>query len=197
MHRARMGDEVESRPRISGEEFRRQQVSLQPVAARAGEDDVARHVRAAVRQRMHVVERRKIEVERRGAVDASSSTVAHCGTFDRALLVPGRNVLSAASRSGEAGKGHMVKLPTSGHVTSLKRRNPATGIIPWRGYAPISEVATPMETVAVAPLSWWRRSTCCEMSDEWAHRPPVGTRERLQSRAPYKCTRGQYRARGE
>ena len=146
---------------------------------------------------MHVIESREIEVERRGAVDTAASTVAHRGALDRALLMAGRNVLATAGRSRESGKGYTVKLPTSGHVTSLKRRNPATGIIPWRGYAPISEVAAAMETVAVAPLSWWRRSTCCEMSDESAHRPPVGTREQFKSRAPYKCTRGQNRARGE
>ena len=82
---------------------------------------------------MHVVERRKVEVEGGGAVDAPSSTVAHCGPFDRALLVPGRDVFSTTSRSRESGKGYTVKLPTSGHVTSLKRRNPATGTCPVAG----------------------------------------------------------------
>ena len=167
MHGARVGDEVEARPWIPGEEFRRQQVSLQPVAARAGEDDVPRNVSAAVRQRMHVVERREIEVEGRGAVDATSSAIAHRGAFDRALLVAGRDVLATAGRSRESGKGN-VKMPTSGHVTSLKRQNPATGSGPVAGFAPIREVADPTETVALAPLSWWRRSTYCAMSDEWA-----------------------------
>lgn len=196
MHRARMRDEVESRPGVSREEFGRQHVSLQPIAPCTGKDDVARNVGAAVRERVHVVERREVEVEGRGAVDTAASTVAHRRALDRSLLMAGRNVLAAAGPR-ESGKSNTVKVPTSGHVTSLKRRTPRREVVPRQGYAPISEVATPMGTVALAPLSWWRRSTCCEMSDEWAHRPPVGTREQLISRAPYKCTRWQNRARGE
>jgi hypothetical protein len=121
MHGTRVRDEVETRPWIPGEEFRRQEISLQPVAARAGEDDVPRNVGTAVRQRMHVIERREIEVEGRGAVDTAPSAVAHRGAFDRALLMAGRDALTAASWSRESGKGNTVKLPTSGHVTSLKR----------------------------------------------------------------------------
>jgi hypothetical protein len=45
----------------------------------------------------------------------------------------GRNSLAAAGRSRESGKGYTVELPTSGHVTSLKRRNPATGNYPVAG----------------------------------------------------------------
>jgi hypothetical protein len=110
--------------------------------------------------------------------------------------VAGRNALAAAGWSRKS-KGNTVKLPTSGHVTSLKRRNPATGTCPVAGFRAISEVAALTETVALAPLWWWRRSTCCEMSDEWAHRPPAGTRVNRITRAPYKCTRGRDRARGE
>ena len=65
MHRASVDDEVLPRPRISREELGRQQIALEAIAARAGEHDVARSVSAAVRQRMHVVERREIELERR------------------------------------------------------------------------------------------------------------------------------------
>src|SRR5262245_13849967 len=103
MHGTRVGDEVESRPRIAGEEFRRQQVALQSIAARAGEDDVARDMCTAVGQRMHVVERREVEVEGRGAVDTASSAVAHRGALDGALLMAGWNVLAATGWSRESG----------------------------------------------------------------------------------------------
>src|SRR5690348_17327590 len=104
MHRAGVGDEVETGPGIAGEKLRRQHVSLQPVAARAGENDVARHVRAAVRERVNVVERGKVEVERRRAIDTAASTIAHRRALDRSLLMAGRNVLAAAGRSRESGK---------------------------------------------------------------------------------------------
>lgn len=95
MHRSRMGDEVEPGPRMAGEEFRGQQVALEAIAARAGEDEVAGDVRAAVRERMDVVERGVVEIEQRGAVDAPTVAVPHRRVFDGALLMSGRDVLSA------------------------------------------------------------------------------------------------------
>ena len=63
VHRARVRDEVEPRPRMAREEFSRQQIALQAIAPRAGEDDVAGSVRAAVGERMNVVEGRRVEFE--------------------------------------------------------------------------------------------------------------------------------------
>ena len=113
MHRPSMGDEVDPCPGISREEFRRQHVPLQPIASPAREHHVARHVRAAVRERMHVVERGVIEIERRGAVHTSAAAVTHGGSLDRSFLMSGRNVLSPAGRPREAGKGDVLNVPTS------------------------------------------------------------------------------------
>lgn len=63
MNSASVGDEVLPGPRIAHEKFRGQQVPLETVATATGENDVARSVRAAVRQRMHVIEGGKIELE--------------------------------------------------------------------------------------------------------------------------------------
>jgi hypothetical protein len=63
MDRTRVRDEVESRPRMAREEFSRQQIAFQAIAPRASEDDVAGSVRAAVGERMDVVESRRVELE--------------------------------------------------------------------------------------------------------------------------------------
>jgi hypothetical protein len=40
-----------------------------------------------VRERVHVVQRREIELERGRAVDAATAAVAHRGPFDGSLLM--------------------------------------------------------------------------------------------------------------
>ena len=74
---------------------------------------------AAVCQRLHMVERGVVEVERRRAVDATAAAVAHCGVLDRAFLGAGGNRSGAApgtGRAGESGDGDVVgviHMPTS------------------------------------------------------------------------------------
>ena len=113
MYRARIHDEIHPRPRKAGEEISRQKISLESIALGARQHDVARHVRPTPRQRMDVVERREVELERRGAVDASSAAIAHRGALDRSFLMPGRNGLGPAARAGQAWEGDTVKMPTS------------------------------------------------------------------------------------
>ena len=79
VHRASVEDEVQPSPREPGEEFGGQEITLQAIAARAGENDVARNMSAAVRERMNVVQRCKIEFERGGAIDAATPAVARAG----------------------------------------------------------------------------------------------------------------------
>ena len=96
MHCARMRNEVESCPRVTSKEFVRQQITLEPIAAAAGEDDVPGHVRAAVRQRIHVIERGEVELQGRGAVHAAAAAVAHRGSLDRPLLMSGGDLFGPA-----------------------------------------------------------------------------------------------------
>lgn len=87
MNGPRVGDEVHTRPRITGEEFGRQHVSFETIAAGAGEDDVAGDVGAPVRQRMDMVERGVIEFEWSSAVDASPAAISHRGSLDCSLVM--------------------------------------------------------------------------------------------------------------
>src|SRR4030095_12643155 len=95
MHRASVEDEIVSRPWVAGEEFGRQQITFQSVAPRTGRDDVAGYVGPAVRERVHVIERREIEIKLRSAIHAPASAVAHRGALDRALLVAGTDLFGA------------------------------------------------------------------------------------------------------
>lgn len=104
MYRPRVRDEIEACPGISREEFGRQHVTLEPVASAARQHDVARHVGPTVRQRMHVIERGVIEIERRRAIDAAAAAVAHGGPLDRSLLVSGWYVLAPTTGAREAGE---------------------------------------------------------------------------------------------
>src|SRR5438067_2046773 len=114
MDGARMRDEVQPRPGIADEELAWKEVTFQPIASATGEDDVSRHVSAAVRQRIHVIQRREVELESRGAVHAAAAAVAHCGSLDRPLLVPGGNLFGPAWRSArDTRKGNTVNVPTS------------------------------------------------------------------------------------
>lgn len=127
MHRSRVLNEIRARPRISGEELGRQQVSLQSIAARTGEDDVARYVRTAVRPREHMIERGELELERRRAVHTAAAAIAHGGALDRALLMTGGNLFGPASDARDAGERDMVELPTSGQCHLAKKATPRTG----------------------------------------------------------------------
>src|SRR5215212_10038711 len=114
MNSASVGNEVESRPGVASEELRWQQVSLEAIASRAGEDDVPRHVSSAMRQRMHVIERGELELKRSGAVHAASAAVAHRGSFDRPFLRSGGDLFGAAAYARRAWEGDTVELPASG-----------------------------------------------------------------------------------
>jgi len=113
MHRARVGDEVLPRPRIPSEEFGRQQVSLETVARRAGQDDVAHCVSAAVGKRMHMVQSGDVELEQRAAVDAAAAAVTHGSSLERSLLMSGGDLLDSTADAWRSWEGDTVEMPTS------------------------------------------------------------------------------------
>jgi len=95
MHGASVRDEVESRPRIAGEEFRREEIALEAITAPAGGDEISRRVDAALGEREYVIDRGEVELERGGAVDAAPAAVTHHGVLYRALLVAAWRALGA------------------------------------------------------------------------------------------------------
>jgi hypothetical protein len=66
-----------------------------------------------VRERIDVIERREIKLERGGAIDTAAAAVAHRGALDRALLISGGEASSAPNGAGNAREGYTVKMPTS------------------------------------------------------------------------------------
>ena len=92
MHGAGVANEVRAGPRVPTEEFVRQHVSLEPITRRAGGDQVARRVRASLRHGVHVIERRDVERQRNGAVDAASAAITHGSVLEctlEAVIVDG------------------------------------------------------------------------------------------------------------
>jgi len=87
MHGTSVGDEVETCPRIAGEEFRREEIALEAITSSAGRDEIARRVDAALGEREDMVDRSEVELERGGAVDAAPAAVTHHCVLYRALLV--------------------------------------------------------------------------------------------------------------
>jgi len=86
---------------------------------------------AAVGERMHMVERRGLEIERIATIDAAPTAVAHRGALDRAL-VPSTSKLADAGalRAGwtwKSGKHDVVTLSPNGHFTSLEKTTPRNG----------------------------------------------------------------------
>ena len=107
-----MGDEVLSRPRVAGEELGWQQVALEAIARATRQHDVAGRMGAAVGERVHVIERRQVELESRAAVDAATTTVAHGRSLERSLQVAWRNLLEPAA-DARGREGDTVEVSTT------------------------------------------------------------------------------------
>src|ERR1043166_1909779 len=129
MHGAGVEDEVQPCPRITGEELGGEQVALEAIAAGTCGDDVAGGVGTAVRQRMDVVERGELKVQRRGAVHTAPAAVAHRGALDGSLLVARANLLGATRDSRGSRKGDAVKRPTTGQCHLAKKATPRDGSV--------------------------------------------------------------------
>src|SRR5262245_35674150 len=102
MGNTRVSNEVGASPGMCGEELVRKEIALQRVAALTREDDVAGVVGTAVRERVYVIERGRLELERRGAIDAAPSAVAHGRALD-GPLVPRSAKLADAGAASAAG----------------------------------------------------------------------------------------------
>ena len=95
MHRTGVQNEVQSRPRIPGEEFGGQQVAFQAITGAARSDEIAWRVDAALGQGKDVIDCRDVVVERSGAIHAAPSAITHHGVFDSAPLVGAWDALRA------------------------------------------------------------------------------------------------------
>jgi hypothetical protein len=71
------------------EELRGEHIGLEAIARRARRDDVARRVRAALGEWMHVVERGARILERGATIDAAATAVSHRGELERSLVLRG------------------------------------------------------------------------------------------------------------
>ena len=119
MHRARIPNEIRAGPWIATEELVRQHVALEAITWGTRGDKVARCVRPALRNRVHVIERRDVERQWNGAVDAASAAITHGSVLECTLDADVVGVPRAASESARsAGERDSVET-TSRHCTSL------------------------------------------------------------------------------
>ena len=119
MHSPRIAYEIRSGPRVPAEELVRKHVAFEPVARRAGGDEVARRVRASLGHGVHVIERRDVERERNRAVDAAATAVTHGSVLECPLEAVFVEVPRAAGEAARcAGERDSVET-TSRHCTSL------------------------------------------------------------------------------
>ena len=193
MHRARVSDEVLSRPRITSEEFCRQQVSLETIALRARQYDVAHCVSATVGKRMHVVERGEVELEHRAAVHAAAAAITHGCSLERSLLMSGGDLLDSAADAWRSWEGDTVEMPTSGQFHLAKKGRPVAGRLPRQGVAPIAKKAGP-ETIWVAAVVI-AAGDILDVERVVGSSASGGTREKTP-RATYRCIHPSDRARG-
>src|SRR5690349_15649956 len=102
MHRARVANEVRAGPGVPAEELVWEHVALEPVARCACRDEVAGRVRASLRDRVHVIERRDVERQRNGAVDAAAAAIAHGSVLEGALDIGVAEVPRAAREAARS-----------------------------------------------------------------------------------------------
>ncbi len=76
VHRPRIAHEVFAGPRISGEEFVRHRVALEPITWGTGRHEIADLVRATARQRYDMIECGTVRIQFGGAIHTPLSAVA-------------------------------------------------------------------------------------------------------------------------
>ena len=119
MHGSSVAYEVRARPRISPEELVWEHIALETITRGARRDQVARSMGPSLRDRVYVIQRRDVERQRNGAVDAASAAIAHGSVLERALDAGVVEVPRAARKSARcAGERDSVET-TSRHCTSL------------------------------------------------------------------------------
>ena len=134
VNRTSVPNEVRARPGIAPEKLIREHVALEPVARRTSGDKVARRVGPSLRHGVHVIERRDVERQRDGAVDAASAAITHGSVLERTLDSGVVEVPRAARKSARcAGERDSVET-TSRHCTSLQKKKPRDGAIARAGW---------------------------------------------------------------
>jgi len=118
--------EVLACPRIPGEELHREHRAFQLVAVEAGGHEVPRRVVASSRERNHMIERRRLQSQRRCAVDAAAAAISEGGTLDVAFLVGNAAIVTAGQTTGRTGQREAVDAPMR-HCTSPEKTTPRTG----------------------------------------------------------------------
>jgi hypothetical protein len=119
VHGSSVAYEVRARPRISPEELVWEHIALETVTRGARRDQVARSMGPSLRDRVYVIQRRDVERQGNGAVDAASAAIAHGSVFERTLDAGVVEVPRAARKSARcAGERDSVET-TSRHCTSL------------------------------------------------------------------------------
>ena len=127
MHGSRVAHEVRARPRIPFKELVREHVALEAITRGTRRDQVAGSVWPSVRDRVDVIERRDVERQRNGAVDAASAAITHGSVLERTLDSGVVEVPRAARKSARcAGERDSVET-TSRHCTSLEKKKPRDG----------------------------------------------------------------------
>src|SRR5690242_3731241 len=130
MHRARILDEVESRPRISSEELGREEIAFQAITSAAGGDEIAGGVDATLGEREYVIDGGEVVVERRGAVDTAATAVTHHRVLDRALLVGAWRALGSFGPARDTWKTretNAVIVSTTGQFHLAEKATPRNG----------------------------------------------------------------------
>ena len=130
MHRARVVNEIETSPGISGEEFGGEQIPLQSIAATAGSNEVAGGVLASFGERKDMVDCGEVVIERGGAVNTATAAVTHHGVLDRTLLVAAWRALGALGAAGDSGKAwqaNMVIVSTPRQFHLAENATPRNG----------------------------------------------------------------------
>lgn len=126
-------DEVESSPRISGEEFSWQEIALEAITAPARSDEIAGGMNAALGKRQDVIDGRDVEVERGGAVHTPPAAVTHHCMLDRTLLVgtwgagSAFDTLATARGSRKTRKTDVVIVSTTRQFHLAEKATPRNG----------------------------------------------------------------------
>lgn len=143
MNGSRVPHEVGAGPGVGSEKSVRKEIAFQAITTVARQDDIARVMGTAVRERVNVIQCGSLEIERSCAVDAAMSAIAHCGALDGALVtgptkVADARVVRTTTGAGETGEHDTMMLSWAGganrHCTSREKPMPRVGTsFPARG----------------------------------------------------------------
>ena len=119
MNRACIAHEVRTGPGVAPKELVWEHVALEPITRPAGSDQVTGRVRPSLRHRVDVIQRRDVQRQWNGAIDAASAAITHGSVLESTLDAVVVRVPRAAGKTARsAGERDSVET-TSRHCTSL------------------------------------------------------------------------------